>query len=84
MAGSAAANPGLTAVPERDQILTTKVRIPRVRPGYLNRSRLIHALDEAMGRELTLLCTPAGFGKTTLLADWARGTGLGVDRSLVR
>ena len=24
-----------------------------------------------MARDLTLLCTPAGFGKTTLLADWA-------------
>jgi LuxR family transcriptional regulator, maltose regulon positive regulatory protein len=25
-----------------------------------------------MAHELTLVCTPAGFGKTTLLADWAR------------
>jgi ATP/maltotriose-dependent transcriptional regulator MalT len=25
-----------------------------------------------MARELTLVCTPAGFGKTTLLGDWAR------------
>jgi LuxR family maltose regulon positive regulatory protein len=32
-------------------------------------------LDEAMGRRaVTLLCTPAGFGKTTLLADWSGGT----------
>jgi LuxR family transcriptional regulator, maltose regulon positive regulatory protein len=24
-----------------------------------------------MGRALVLVCTPAGFGKTALLADWA-------------
>jgi LuxR family transcriptional regulator, maltose regulon positive regulatory protein len=27
-----------------------------------------------MAREVILVCTPAGFGKTTLLADWAAGT----------
>ena len=27
-----------------------------------------------MAHELTLVCTPAGFGKTTLLADWARAS----------
>jgi LuxR family transcriptional regulator, maltose regulon positive regulatory protein len=27
-----------------------------------------------MARELILVCTPAGFGKTTLLADWATST----------
>jgi LuxR family transcriptional regulator, maltose regulon positive regulatory protein len=25
----------------------------------------------AVGRELTLVCAPAGFGKTALLGDWA-------------
>jgi CRISPR/Cas system-associated endonuclease/helicase Cas3 len=27
-------------------------------------------LDQGMGRQLVLVCTPAGFGKTTLLAEW--------------
>lgn len=27
-----------------------------------------------MACQLTLVCTPAGFGKTTLLADWATST----------
>jgi LuxR family maltose regulon positive regulatory protein len=31
-----------------------------------------------MGRTLVLVCTPAGFGKTTLLADWATSTTLPV------
>lgn len=34
----------------------------------------MNALDEAATRELSLVCTPAGFGKTTLLADWAHST----------
>jgi ATP/maltotriose-dependent transcriptional regulator MalT len=29
-----------------------------------------------MGRPLVLVCTPAGFGKTTLLADWAQAATL--------
>jgi LuxR family transcriptional regulator, maltose regulon positive regulatory protein len=57
---------------ERAELLATKVAIPRVRAGSLVRARLLAALDEALGRDLTLVCTPAGFGKTTLLAHWAR------------
>ena len=56
----------------REELLATKVAIPRVRAGSLVRSRLLAALDEALARELTLVSTPAGFGKTTLLAEWAR------------
>ena len=54
-----------------EELLSTKVTIPRVRPRLLVRSRLLEALDQAMDRGLTLVCTPAGFGKTTLLAHWA-------------
>jgi LuxR family maltose regulon positive regulatory protein len=57
---------------ERQELLATKVAIPRVRAGSLVRSRLLAALNEALGRELILVCTPAGFGKTSLLAEWAR------------
>lgn len=34
------------------------------------RDALLAALDEAQARPLTLLLAPAGFGKTTLLAQW--------------
>jgi LuxR family maltose regulon positive regulatory protein len=62
----------------RDELLATKVNIPRTRPDRLARSRLFRRLDEGMGRPLVLVCTPAGFGKTTLLANWAAGATLPV------
>lgn len=31
-----------------------------------------------MARAVTLVCTPAGFGKTSLLADWAARAGWSV------
>src|SRR5215471_15489764 len=35
-------------------------------------SRVLARLAQGMERGLTVVCTPAGFGKTTLLGDWAR------------
>ena len=40
------------------------------RTNLVTRPRLIGRLDEGTGGKLTLICAPAGFGKTTLLADW--------------
>jgi LuxR family maltose regulon positive regulatory protein len=64
----------LAAPGARDQLLATKVNLPRTRPDRLARSRLLQRIDEGLGRALMLVCTPAGFGKTTLLADWATST----------
>jgi LuxR family maltose regulon positive regulatory protein len=36
------------------------------------RQRLDRRLDDSLGSELTLVSAPAGFGKTTLLAEWCR------------
>jgi LuxR family maltose regulon positive regulatory protein len=78
MAESRQAGPGPGAPPERDQVVATKITIPRVRSGILQRARLLDALDRAGGTGLTLVCTPAGFGKTTLVAEWARNAELPV------
>src|SRR5262245_59939740 len=58
-----------------DVLLVTKFGIPRIRSGLLPRSHLIGRLEEATTREFVLVSTPAGFGKTTLLASWANTTG---------
>jgi LuxR family maltose regulon positive regulatory protein len=59
------------ATPERDRLLATKMHVPRPRPSFLARPRLLGRLTEGTARELTLICAPAGFGKTSLLGDWA-------------
>ena len=41
------------------------------------RARLIERLDQGAERKLTLVSAPAGFGKTTLLAEWVAATPAG-------
>ena len=68
---SAAASAGVAAS-EWDALLATKLHVPGPRPGFVARPRLTEALGEGLARELVLVCAPAGFGKTALLADWVR------------
>ncbi len=70
----AAASPP-AAAPERDVLLATKLHLPGPRPGQVPRPRLMARLDEGLARGLVLVCAPAGYGKTVLLADWARRGG---------
>ncbi len=51
-------------------ILATKLFIPSPRQELVNRPRLTHTLTEGIGKKLTLVSAPAGFGKTTLVLDW--------------
>jgi len=57
---------------ERDVLLATKLYMPASRPGQVPRPRLTARLDEGLARGLVLVCAPAGYGKTVLLADWVR------------
>ena len=57
----------------RDVLLATKLHLPGAQTGFVPRGRLREALDEGLARGRVLVCAPAGFGKTALLADWARG-----------
>jgi len=60
------------AAPERDVLLATKLHLPGPRPDLVPRPRLTARLDEGLAWGLVLACAPAGYGKTVLLADWAR------------
>ncbi|MGB3632712.1 MAG: tetratricopeptide repeat protein [Rubrobacteraceae bacterium] len=54
-------------------ILLTKLSVPPLRASLVRRPRLSERLDEVMHGKLTLVCAPAGFGKTTLLSEWLSG-----------
>jgi len=55
-------------------LLETKLYIPKWRAGLVSRPRLIERLEQGIERKLTLVSGPAGFGKTTLLAEWLAAT----------
>ena len=52
-------------------ILLTKVRPPQRRKDILRRVRLVDTLHQNLHRKLTFVSAPAGYGKTTLLVDFA-------------
>ena len=51
-------------------LLETKLHIPRRRRGLVARPRLNERLNRGADAALTLVSASAGFGKTTLLAEW--------------
>ena len=51
-------------------LLETKLHVPRRRRGLVARPRLSERLSRGAESALTLVSAPAGFGKTTLLAEW--------------
>jgi LuxR family maltose regulon positive regulatory protein len=54
-----------------DTILRTKLHVPPARPKSVPRRRLLSRLEDDPAAGLILISAPAGFGKTTLLAQWA-------------
>ena len=54
-------------------LLDAKIHVPERRRGLVARPRLVERLNRGAGAALTLVSAPAGFGKTTLLADWLAG-----------
>ena len=61
-------------------LLETKFHAPRRRGGVVARPRLDRRLAPARLPALTLVSAPAGFGKTTLLAEWLAGSAGGSAR----
>jgi LuxR family transcriptional regulator, maltose regulon positive regulatory protein len=53
-------------------LLSSRFQLPTTRSNLVSRPRLISRLDEGLilGRPLSLVSAPAGFGKTTLIGGW--------------
>ncbi|MFJ6199287.1 LuxR C-terminal-related transcriptional regulator [Micromonospora sp. NPDC092111] len=56
-------------------LLASRLAPPAPPAPVLLRPRLLRRLDDAVAGALTLVRAPAGWGKTTLLATWARAAG---------
>lgn len=56
-----------------DALIATKLQVPRVRAERVARPRLRERLNAGLALPLTLVSAPAGFGKTTLVAEWVAG-----------
>jgi LuxR family maltose regulon positive regulatory protein len=68
------AAPDLDVVP----LISTKIQVPRRRPDLLPRRRLVDFFHAHLDRKLILISAPAGYGKTTLLSEFAHDTDLPV------
>ena len=56
-------------------LVVSKLHRPLVRPGTVCRSSLIQRLARGDRRPIVSVVAPAGYGKTTLLSQWAEGNG---------
>jgi LuxR family transcriptional regulator, maltose regulon positive regulatory protein len=56
-------------------VVAAKLLVPEVRPETVARARLTRLLTAKTRSSLTVVSAPAGYGKTTALADWLATTG---------
>ncbi len=73
IAGTTAVFPPLRTVEPNKRgnpLLATKLHQPRPRSRLVSRPHLVERLQQGMEHALTLVSAPAGFGKTTLVAQW--------------
>jgi LuxR family transcriptional regulator, maltose regulon positive regulatory protein len=56
-------------------LVISKLRRPLMRPGTVRRSRLIERLARGDLRPIVWVVAPPGYGKTTLLSQWAERSG---------
>ncbi|MBV9000783.1 MAG: AAA family ATPase [Solirubrobacterales bacterium] len=49
----------------------TKILVPAPRPRALRRPHVVSLVDRGLAAKMTLVCAPTGWGKTSVLAEWA-------------
>ena len=56
-------------------IIKTRIMPKKLIDTIISRERLINLIDENIGKNMILVTSPAGFGKTTLVIDFMKKTG---------
>jgi LuxR family transcriptional regulator, maltose regulon positive regulatory protein len=56
-------------------LVASKLRGPMIRPGTVRRSLLIERLAQGDSQPIVSVVAPAGYGKTTLVSQWAERNG---------
>jgi DNA-binding SARP family transcriptional activator len=64
-------SPLLLTASDRAPVIRSKIQPPPVRTSTLARARLLDRLNDFVRSRLTLIAAEAGYGKTTLLADFS-------------
>src|SRR5215472_15763756 len=57
------------------QLLAAKLAPPRLPAALVPRQRLLDRLEAGLARPISLVAAPAGFGKSTLVAEWLAARG---------
>ena len=57
------------------ELIESKLHPPWLRPGIVARTALVERLLAAPARSVVCVVAPPGYGKTTLLAQWAQRRG---------
>ncbi|SFB15659.1 regulatory protein, luxR family [Lentibacillus halodurans] len=53
-----------------------QIQAPKLNSDSIHRERISNDLDKCLNGKMTLVCTAAGFGKTTTIAQWLHNRGL--------
>ncbi len=57
-------------------LIRTKLHRPSAMNGVVSRGHLLERLERGMGCPLSLICAPAGYGKSTLASEWLGNCGV--------
>ena len=62
--------PAVEAPLQFEPLLLPKLQLPRMQKSLLQREQLLQELDKSLDYRLTVISGPAGYGKTTAVAQW--------------
>lgn len=55
---------------ELKDLIKTKYTKPKIAGSFIPRPRLVEKLNQALSKKVTVVCAPAGYGKSTAVLEW--------------